>query len=75
MSCVTCGAEAELSPEGQCFKCSTGDDLEAAPREKNVRELLDGVARSLADKKDVSVGTAKTRMRDAVKGIKREVKS
>lgn len=73
--CVACGKESELSPEGECFECSTGDKLDAAPREKNVRELMDGVARDLADKKDVSVGTAKSRMRDAVKDSKREMKS
>jgi len=67
--CVKCQGEVEeLSPEGECFCCSTGDNIEDTPiTTKNIRECMHNVATGLAVKTDLLTKEAKLRMHEAVK--------
>jgi hypothetical protein len=64
-----CGAEVEeLSPEGECFKCSTGDDSEACDvNTKNIRESLHNIAEGLAVKQDSLTSKVQKQMYTAAK--------
>ena len=59
---------SELSPEGECFECSTGDRPEEAEvGAKHFRESMHNIAQGLAHKTDILTKEAKARMLEGAK--------
>lgn len=70
MSCIKCGQPQEaLSPEGECFPCSTGDG-ECKITAVNMRESMGNVAKDLGHKLNMTGSSMGRRMVAAVKGDK-----
>lgn len=69
-TCKTCHHDKstdELTPEGECFRCSTGQDESGNVSAAEIRDSFSSIAKSLGDKTNLTGVSVKKRLLAASK--------